>query len=94
MELPLADDFPPFSLCLAGGEQRAPVGAAEAVHHQQRGVGAADGVGRPLPAVQDQEAPRPPGQDSRQVGSRQDQVLKSGVLKTPLSFLPFPTQTA
>ena len=71
MELPLADGFPPFSLCLSGGEQRAsPVGAAAAVHHHQRGVGAADGVGRPLTAVQGQEAPRPPGQDSRQVGGR------------------------
>ena len=70
MELPLADDFPPFSLCLAAGEQRAAVGAAAAVHHHQRGVGAADGVGRPLTAVQGQEAPRPPGQDSRQVGGR------------------------
>ena len=71
MELPLADGFPPFSLCFAAGEQRAPVGAPAALHHHQRGVGAADGVGRPLPGVQGQEAPRPPGQDSRQVGTRQ-----------------------
>ena len=55
------------SLFPLSAEQRATVGRAAQLRHNERAGEAADRVGRALHEVQGQEAPRTPRQDSRQV---------------------------